>query len=280
VLKRVITGVVALALFLPVLIFSGNSIGKYGFMIVLGLLALIGLHELCDCFGFKKHYAIRIPTYLFAIAVTVLTVLFRGTEDYVAYIVCTAFIFLFIIFAISMFNIGKINYTQVASLAATAFYVICGFLSIIALRYTEYGQYLFILVFIGAWATDTGAYFIGVLFGKHKLIPSVSPKKTVEGAFGGILGCVLGYVIFGICIEQIYSVSANYIALACAAVLIAIISQIGDLIASYIKREQGIKDFGFIFPGHGGILDRFDSIIAVAPVIFGIVAILGVKLIG
>lgn len=278
--KRVITGIIAFLLFFPVLLFSGHYIGKYGFMIVMGLLSLTALHETCDCFGLKKNYLILFSTYIFAIAVTLITVFLRESEKYIAFILCTGFLFLFFVLAVAMFNIGKIKYTQAASLVATSFYVICGFLSIIALRYTEFGNHLFLLIFIGAWSTDTGAYFVGVLFGKHKLIPSVSPKKTVEGAFGGILGCVVGYLIFGFCIDYFYNISANYIALSCTAVFIAVISQIGDLIASYIKREQGIKDFGFVLPGHGGILDRFDSIIAVAPAIFGIVAILGVKLIG
>lgn len=278
--KRVITGVIAFLLFFPVLLFSGHPIGKYGFMIVMGLLAFIALHEACDCFGLKKNYPILFSTYFFAIAVTLITVFLRENDKYVAFVLCAGFLFLFLVLSIAMFNIGTIKYTQAASLVATSFYVICGFLSIIALRYTEFGNHLFLLIFIGAWSTDTGAYFVGVIFGKHKLIPSVSPKKTVEGAFGGILGCVLGYLIFGLCISYFYNIPANYIALACVAAFIAIISQIGDLIASYIKREQGIKDFGFVLPGHGGILDRFDSIIAVAPAILGIVTILGVKLIG
>lgn len=279
-LKRVITGVVAFLLFFPVLLFSGHPIGSYGFVIVLGILATIAMHELTGCFRVRKNYVIMAMTYLFGIIITALTVFLRESDKYSAYLISTGFLFLFIVFAIAMFNIGKIKYTQVASFVATCFYVVCGFLSIIGLRYTDFGNNLFLLVFIGAWATDTGAYFVGVIFGKHKLIPSVSPKKTIEGALGGILGCVIGYLIFGICVEHFYGREANYIALACTAVFVAVISQIGDLIASYIKREQGIKDYGVVLPGHGGIMDRFDSIIAVAPVIFGVVAIWGVKLIG
>jgi len=106
------------------------------------------------------------------------------------------------------------------------------------------------------------------LFGKHKLIPKVSPKKTVEGAFGGILGCIVGFVLYGLIMQAISEVKVNYIAIILLAIVISIVSQFGDLVASYIKREREIKDFGFIFPGHGGVLDRFDSIIAVAPTIY------------
>lgn len=169
-----------------------------------------------------------------------------------------------------MFSCGNIKFSQAAELVSVTCYIIIGFLSIILLRkWPETGQYLYLLIFIGAWMTDTGAYFVGVLFGKHKLIPAVSPKKTVEGAVGGVFGCVIGYAVYGLILDKCFSVSVNYIALLILAVVIAVVSQLGDLIASYIKREQGIKDFGFIFPGHGGVMDRFDSIIAVAPVIYG-----------
>ena len=245
----------------------------------MGLLSLISMYEICGCFGVRKRLFISVPTYLFAIATTIITVFLRDSERYTSYILCAGFLFLFIVFAAAMFQTGKVKYSQAASLASTAFYIVCGFLSIVSLRYTDFGNYLYLLIFIGAWATDTGAYFVGVLLGKHKLIPEVSPKKTIEGAFGGILGCIVGYLIFGLCMELIYDLDANYIALACVAAFIAIISQIGDLIASYIKREQNIKDYGNILPGHGGIMDRFDSIVAIAPVISALVAVFGVQLI-
>ena len=176
---------------------------------------------------------------------------------------------MFIVFTVSMLSSGNIRFSQSAELVSFTAYIITGFLSILLLREADMGKYLYLLVFIGAWSTDTGAYFAGVLFGKHKLIPEVSPKKTVEGAFGGVLGCVLGFVIYGFIISKRHpEISVNYLLLVPLALAVAVISQLGDLIASFVKREQGIKDFGFIFPGHGGVLDRFDSIIAVAPLIY------------
>lgn len=278
-IKRIVTAIVCLGIFIPVLIFSGTTAGKYVFISVLGLLALTAMYEICGCFGVRKRIFISAPTYLFAIATTLITIFFSDNEHYVAYLICTGFIFMFVILASSMFHIGNIHFSQVASLAATAFYIICGFVSISFLRYSPMGEYLYWLIFIGAWATDTGAYFIGMLLGKHKLIPEVSPKKTVEGAIGGVLGCVLGFVIFGFCMTHFNSFQVNYLYLILTAVFVSVISQLGDLIASYIKRENDIKDYGTIFPGHGGVMDRFDSIIAVAPVILGIAVIFGVKLI-
>ena len=111
------------------------------------------------------------------------------------------------------------------------------------------------------------AYFTGVLFGKHKLIPSISPKKTVEGAIGGVVVAVLAFVLFGVILEQFATVNVNYFILIPTGVLLAVVAQIGDLIASLIKREHGVKDYGNILPGHGGIMDRFDSILAVSSIL-------------
>ncbi|HZK37926.1 MAG TPA: phosphatidate cytidylyltransferase, partial [Clostridia bacterium] len=125
------------------------------------------------------------------------------------------------------------------------------------------------LIFIAAWGTDTLAYFSGYLFGKRKLCPSISPKKTVEGAIGGMLGSMIISLIFG------YFFLKDYLfAVALIGFLGSIAAQIGDLSASLIKRDIGIKDFGNIMPGHGGILDRFDSILFTAPTVYYILIFL------
>ncbi|SFH49555.1 phosphatidate cytidylyltransferase [Tindallia magadiensis] len=119
------------------------------------------------------------------------------------------------------------------------------------------------LVFIIAWCCDTFAYFTGLAIGKHKLCPSISPKKTIEGAFGGIVGSMVGCFLFS------YFVMPEYICVYTIMGLVgAFLSQLGDLSASIIKRFFSIKDFGNIFPGHGGVLDRFDSILFTAPFVF------------
>ena len=117
-------------------------------------------------------------------------------------------------------------------------------------------------------APDTFAYFCGRLFGRHKLIVEISPKKTVEGSIGGTLFCVGAFLLYGLILQVAFDLSPRYVMLGVAGLLAAFISQIGDLIASLIKREHGVKDYGFIFPGHGGVLDRFDSILAIAPLLW------------
>ncbi|MBR7181275.1 MAG: phosphatidate cytidylyltransferase [Clostridia bacterium] len=117
--------------------------------------------------------------------------------------------------------------------------------------------------FVGSWVTDIFAYFTGRLFGKHKLLPEVSPKKTVEGAIGGAVFCALGVMLYGLVANLAFDLQPNYLLLAIVGLMISVVSQIGDLVLSAVKREFGVKDFGWMLPGHGGLLDRFDSSMAV-----------------
>ena len=125
-----------------------------------------------------------------------------------------------------------------------------------------------VLIFVVAPATDTFAYLVGCSLKGPKLCPKISPKKTVEGAIGGVLFCVVATVLFGFIIEKFFNpdgaISANYLVLAVSGVFVSVVSQTGDLIMSVIKRHYGIKDYGKLFPGHGGMLDRFDSVLAVS----------------
>jgi len=121
--------------------------------------------------------------------------------------------------------------------------------------------------------TDTFAYFSGRLFGKHKLIPAVSPKKTVEGSVGGTLFAVILTVLYGFVIGQVSEATPNYIALAVVALVVSLLSQCGDLVMSLVKRRFGIKDYGKLFPGHGGVLDRFDSVVITAPTLYFLITL-------
>ena len=132
------------------------------------------------------------------------------------------------------------------------------------------GLWTLVLVLICAWGSDVFAYFTGRFFGRHKLIPEVSPKKTVEGAIGGVV-CATGIaVLYGFIVSSATSLTPDYIVLAVCGFLLSAVSQVGDLIASLIKREHGIKDYGNIFPGHGGVMDRFDSVLSITTVLMAI----------
>jgi phosphatidate cytidylyltransferase len=163
----------------------------------------------------------------------------------------------------------KYNIVDVAVTVFGVFYITFLFSFIVLIRNMENGFFLVWLIFIGAFSTDTFAYFSGLLFGKHKLMPEISPKKTVEGAIGGMLGCTVATTLYGVYLISSGNVSVislyHYIVLG---ILCGVISQLGDWAASAIKRFVKVKDYGNIMPGHGGALDRFDSILFTAPVIY------------
>ena len=142
--------------------------------------------------------------------------------------------------------------------------------------YNEFGVQFVLIVFVCAWMTDTAAYFTGCACGKHKLIPKVSPKKTVEGAVGGVIAAVLSCVLYLFILKKAgFDIRGlNYLSIVVIGCVASIFSQIGDLVASAIKRDCDVKDFGNLLPGHGGLLDRFDSVMYIAPLVFYMLAFL------
>ena len=136
-------------------------------------------------------------------------------------------------------------------------------------RESQYGMYLVWLILICSWGCDTCAYAVGMLIGKHKIFPVLSPKKSLEGCIGGVVGAMLiGAIYSHFLVNQVVQdQNVTWIIMLISGIG-AVISQVGDLAASAIKRQQGIKDYGKLIPGHGGIMDRFDSVIVTAPMIY------------
>lgn len=261
-LKRIITAVVAIAVFFPVLYFSQLWI----FPAVISLLSLIACFEMLRCIGAIKHYAYSVVLLLISAGLPLLPFWFE-TSQVEHILVLTLIVLALYLFAVMTFSRGKITFSHAGTAFLTAFYIIAAFTSLTLLRYrVDAGNYVYLICFVGAWVTDTFAYFCGFLFGKHKLIPDVSPKKTIEGSVGGTLFCILAMIGYGWIVQTISkgSVSANYLVLGLSGLFISVVSQVGDLLMSAIKRTFGIKDYGKLFPGHGGVLDRFDSVMAVA----------------
>ena len=143
-------------------------------------------------------------------------------------------------------------------------YVIVSFTSLSLLMYVNKGLFYFGVIIISSWGCDAGAYFIGCKFGKHKLIPDVSPNKSVEGAIGGVLVSIVFNVLYGFVVSSLGGAKVEYLSLALLGLVLSIVAMVGDLIASLIKREYGIKDYSNVLPGHGGIVDRFDSVFPIA----------------
>ncbi|OPZ84574.1 MAG: Phosphatidate cytidylyltransferase [Firmicutes bacterium ADurb.Bin419] len=179
------------------------------------------------------------------------------------------FLALLILFCYIIFLHNKFNISDISATVFGILYIVFLFGFVILIRNMVNGFYYVWLIFIGAFATDTFAYFSGYLFGKHKLMPEISPKKTVEGSIGGIVGCALVMGFYGMYLN--FNNPANVIPLyhfIILGIICGVISQIGDWSASAIKRYVKIKDYGNIMPGHGGVLDRFDSILFTAPVVY------------
>lgn len=148
--------------------------------------------------------------------------------------------------------------------------------SLVSLRCMEQGRYLVLLTVLLAFITDGGAYFAGVFLGKHRGITKVSPNKSVEGYIGGFATGIIFSVLYGLVISLITSMPVNYISLTAIGLLGALVTELGDLAFSFIKRQYGVKDYGNLLPGHGGMLDRFDSMIFCGPVVLFIVTLLPV----
>lgn len=260
--QRVITGIIMLAIFLPIMIFSHTIV----FVIAASVMSAMVVYEMLSCAGLHKNYVISIPALLYACSGPLIANT-RFANSY-GMLFSITLLFLFYLLYIHVFFTDKIKTKDIALVLLCAIYITSSFTCIVLLRNAEFGEYLYLLIFIGACVTDTFAYFGGRLFGKHKLCPKVSPKKTVEGAISGVVFCSLAFVLYALLVSKLEGIKPHYLTIAAIGAFISVISQFGDLAASAIKRDFGVKDFGKIFPGHGGILDRFDSILAVAPLLF------------
>ena len=265
--QRILTAIVSIAILLPVLIFADYPI----LPIAIGVCTVIAIYEMLSCIGLKKAYVIAVPFYLIAVALPILIRLnvIAPTE----LMLCAAVFAMIYLFGVMIFSKGKYTLAQCGACLLTLVYIIIGFNGILAVHdRANGGEYVYLLIFIGAWITDIFAYFCGMLLGrggKHKLIPEISPKKTVEGAIGGVVFCIIATVGFGFLVKLLEpSFVPNFWALTVGGLLISVVAQIGDLAMSAVKRTYGVKDYGKLFPGHGGMLDRFDSVIAVSVVLY------------
>ncbi len=280
---RIITALVAIAGIFPFFWFSapvGNdNLLHYLFPVLIAAIAFVSVYELLHCVGLDKNYALAVPLYLAALAFPILArVLYLDHEALIRAGVLAILAFGVYFFSVLVFTYGKAESNEeeqrrtgrIALVYMTSVYIIGAYSAVIVLRDTNpdwAGKFVYLIPFLFGWVTDTFAYFTGRLFGKHKLIPAVSPKKTVEGAIGGAVCCALVAVLYGFLTSLWFDASPNYIVLALAGLIIAVVSQIGDLAMSAIKRQYGIKDYGKLLPGHGGLLDRFDSCMAVTVVL-------------
>lgn len=261
---RFLTSLVMAIVGIPLLIFS-NTIA---FPIAVSLVSVRALFEILRVIGASKNMFIALPSYIMAIILPFGAYFAEnGNMSYVSVMAVALFLFLLYLFAFAIFTRGGLKFSEISVAFASVTYITSSLSAMCALCNVSGGVYSLILVFIGAWVCDIFAYIVGSLIGKHKLIPEISPKKTVEGAIGGIVFTVFAFLLYGFIISLLTDYTPNYWVLSVTGVIIPVISQLGDLVASLIKREYKVKDYGNLLPGHGGILDRFDSVIPVSMVL-------------
>jgi len=235
--------------------------------IVITCLAIVSCFELYKAFKEKDIKPIKWLGYLSCLSIMLLDI--NILEEY-KYLICKIAI---VIVAITIYIytvVSKLdrNMRDIFATVMSIIYIPLLFSFMKLVFMLENGRILIWYVVLGAFASDTFAYFIGCKFGKHKLCPQISPKKTVEGAIGGIVGVILSYVVLTIIGNMYFNFNMNLVYWILIAIVASIVGQMGDLTASAIKRYCGIKDFGNLMPGHGGILDRFDSLMFVAPIVY------------
>lgn len=243
----------------------------FGSLLVLGYLPLLlilmfvsacGMMELNRILGTEKSPMAIVG---YAGCIVYYCLIYFGLSDF--YIPALAMVFL-LQMAMYVFAFPKYN-AEAAMMSFFSFaYAVVMVSFLYSIRSMENGLFFIWLVFICSWVADTFAYFVGVFFGKHKMVPKLSPKKTWEGAVGGIAGSLVVGFIYGMVFASKMNFSAAPYVFPIACAVGGVISIIGDLTASAIKRDHNVKDYGKLIPGHGGIMDRFDSVIVCAPIIY------------
>lgn len=257
-LTRILTSVVGIPLVILIMVLGSPYIEVAGLII-----ALIGVYEF-------YHMVTKRYKTLSWIGYGSVVVYFLGLNYFSQNFLVFGITLLLILLITMVFTHPKYGIADIAMTFIAPIYVGVMLSFVMLLRGMLHGEFLVWFIFISAWGSDTCAYFAGKCFGKHKLAPVLSPKKTIEGSIGGAIGATaiswIYITVYGYFVPSIGDRGIIFILIV--VFFAALLSQIGDLTASAIKRDIGEKDFGNLFPGHGGVLDRFDSILFVAPFIY------------
>lgn len=258
--KRLISGAVGISLVLAVIFLSSGV--PIVIDIFVALVCAVAVGEFTHAVGLLKEYRLSIPSIVFAAAYSML--ISHGYSMIVWYIYTA------VILSVMIFFHEKITFKEVATVYSMTVIITFGLSCLVTLKDMDvaHSAFYFVLALALPWLADAGAYFVGVFFGKHKLCPKISPKKTIEGAVGGVVVCVLltcltAYIFVALIFKD--GVSASYLNIVIISLVGSLLSILGDLSFSLVKRTYNIKDYGNIIPGHGGVLDRFDSVVFVTP---------------
>ena len=255
---RLLSGIVLVIILIATVGTGGGLL--FGFLALISLIGLSELYKVVDV----QNKILGLTGYLGA--VVYYGILYTGQMQYVTLLTIA---FLVVLMAVYVFSFPTFKAEQVMTVFFGVFYVAVMLSYVYQTRMLEDGAVAVWLIFLSSWGCDTCAYCAGMLLGKHKMAPVLSPKKSWEGAVGGVVGAALLTLIYCFVFQgSMGSTNRDIIMLCMICAIGAIISMIGDLTASAIKRNYDIKDYGRLIPGHGGILDRFDSVIFTAPIIY------------
>lgn len=258
-ITRILAGVILLPLLLVVALWTPPLI----LTVFVSVFSAVAVNELLYNTGLVRNTRMNIYTMIAAFIVPLWC--YYGCSYPVA--LAGVLIFYIALFTELLLANTKVPFTQAALCMVAGLIIPYLFSALVRTLMMSHGRYFIMLPFVVAFLTDIGAYFVGVTMGKHKLCPVISPKKTVEGLVGGIVLAIIGMVAYALILQLGFGFKINYFYVAIYGVLGSLTGVIGDLSFSVIKRQTGIKDYGHLIPGHGGILDRFDSVIVTAPLI-------------
>lgn len=261
--KRLLTAGVGTAFVIFVLAF--NDVFPFIMNICLAVICGLAVFEVFTAMNIYKAYYIVIPSIIFSVLIPLFGI----------NIVCQISLYLFtlIIFAVMLFNHKVVSFRDISAIYTMTIVITFSLSTIVMLRNLNgnAGVFYVTLALAIPWMTDVGAFFVGKGIGKRKLCPQISPNKTVEGAIGGVLTSTISIVLIAILFKNFWfdlPLEINYTYLIIMSVIGSIISILGDLCFSFVKRSCHVKDFGNAFPGHGGFLDRFDSVVMAAPFVY------------
>ena len=260
---RVFSGFILVVFLLAIIVF--NTIFPPALNIAIALISAVAVYEIIKAIGLDKYWFITVPSMLTAIAVQFVEFQDANLLIYSLYVVC--------IFCAMLRHHKTVSFRDVSVAMCMVVLIPLALQSIVMVRSltTDHGVFYALICVFAAWIPDCGAFFAGKFFGKHKLCPVISPKKTVEGFIGGIVSDAVLLPLLGIVYSALFCAgeeAVSWLSLLIIGVFGALVSVLGDLSFSLIKRCYHIKDFGNVIPGHGGILDRFDSVIFTAPFVY------------
>lgn len=263
-LSAVVLVIAALAAILP---------GGIILALTLYVVSIIGFLELTKACGVRTQ-KINSLEWVGILCVTLYYLVLYFVQD-TSYSMQLVIFMLIALMFVYVFGFSKYHANQVMNTYFSLIYAPVMLSFVFLTRQLENGIYLVWMIFISSWISDTCAYLVGVMIGKHKLAPVLSPKKSIEGAVGGVVGAASVGALFGAYLDSVLYLENFAVILAIVGGVGSVISQVGDLAASAIKRNHDIKDYGKLIPGHGGIMDRFDSVIFTAPITYFLIIMLG-----